>query len=164
MQRLTYEEFNTLLTQVEACLNSRPLLPMTENLEDLNVLTPGHFLIGTPLNALPQRDLSEINSGRLSRYQLVTQMFQSFWTRWSRDYLSQLQQRPKWRQSRDDICCGDLVILKDDNLPPLKWQLGRVVSLHPGTDNQCRVVSVKVQNGIVKRALSRVCVFPKNDF
>lgn len=50
---LTYEELYTLLVQIEACLNSRPLCPMSNDGTDLQVLTPGHFLIGAPLTSLP---------------------------------------------------------------------------------------------------------------
>ena len=51
--KLTYEELATTLAQIEACLNSRPLVPLPEPSEALEVLTPGHFLIGKPLTALP---------------------------------------------------------------------------------------------------------------
>lgn len=158
--RLTYEQFSTILTQVEACLNSRPLTPLTENPDDLNFLTPGHFLVGTALNALPQEDVRDSSTGRLNKFQLLTQMLQSFWSHWSREYLTRLQQRTKWRRITEPIKCGDLVVLKEDNQPPLKWQMGRVVALHPGLDNQCRVVSLRTSKGVVKRALSRVCVIP----
>ena len=47
--RLTYEEMSTVLTQIEACLNSRPLVPLTCNEDGLEALTPGHFLIGIDL-------------------------------------------------------------------------------------------------------------------
>ncbi|XP_053968926.1 uncharacterized protein LOC128870340 [Anastrepha ludens] len=46
---LSYEEFNTLLTEIEACVNSRPLCDNSEAAGDLEVLTPGHFIVGEPL-------------------------------------------------------------------------------------------------------------------
>ncbi|KMQ86716.1 hypothetical protein RF55_14240 [Lasius niger] len=64
---LTYEEMVTLLTQIEACLNSRPLSALTDDPEDLSALTPGHLLIGAPLTALPELSLREVPAARLSR-------------------------------------------------------------------------------------------------
>ena len=55
--RLTFEQLATILAQVEACLNSRPLTPLPQPEDGIEVLTPGHFLIGRPLEALP--DISE---------------------------------------------------------------------------------------------------------
>lgn len=42
----TFEEISTLLTQIESCLNSRPLRALTDDPDDLDALTPGHLLIG----------------------------------------------------------------------------------------------------------------------
>ncbi|KOC66783.1 hypothetical protein WH47_01226 [Habropoda laboriosa] len=88
-------------------------------------------------------------------------MLQHFWQRWQAEYLHQLQQRNKWRKnSHATFGPGTLVLIKDDNLPPLKWRLGRIVELHPGTDNITRVVSIKSAEGLVKRPLTKICVLP----
>ncbi|GFX94050.1 integrase catalytic domain-containing protein [Trichonephila clavipes] len=51
---LNFEELVTLVTQIEACLNSRPLTPMSNDPQDLQPLTPGHFLIGAPMASFPE--------------------------------------------------------------------------------------------------------------
>ncbi|XP_076660689.1 uncharacterized protein LOC143364062 [Halictus rubicundus] len=124
-QRLTFEEFYTLLTQIESCLNSRPLSPLSSDPTDLNPLTPGHFLIGTALTTLPSQDIRDIKVTRLNRYQLVQQMVQHFWQRWQKECIHQLQQRHKWQHPTTlKIAVDSLVIIKEDNLPPLQWSMG----------------------------------------
>ncbi|KAH0807440.1 hypothetical protein GEV33_015351 [Tenebrio molitor] len=158
---ITYEEFYTLLTRVEACLNSRPIIPLSQDPNDLEALTPGHFLIGAPLTAASEIDITSIRSNRLSRWQRIQQIQQHFWKRWQREYLSQLQKRPKGQQvAQPNVSVGMLVVLVGDNLPPLQWRLGRVVEVHPGADNIVRVVSIKTISGVDKRAIKKVCVLP----
>jgi len=158
---LTYEEFYTLVTQIEAVLNSRPLVPLTDDPNDFDPLTPGHFLIGRPLNAVPEIDLKEVPANRLGRYAHIQKMTQHFWTRWSTDYLHTLHQRFKWKFKPEvDKLLGSLVLLKEDGLPPQCWSLGRVVELHPGRDNIVRVVSVMTKGGILKRGIVKVCPLP----
>lgn len=75
---LSFEELLTVLLQIESCLNSRPLTPITNDPTDLQALTPGHFIIGKALNAIPEHDLTEVPLNRLTRYQLITQIKQNF--------------------------------------------------------------------------------------
>lgn len=157
----TFEILHTIVSQIEACLNSRPLTPLSSDPRDLQALTPGHFLIGAPLTAIPEPDLQETNISRLNQYQQATQVLQQFWSRWSVEYISTLQQRTKWKiESCNLLKPGTLVILKEDNLPPLKWKLGRVQKLFPGADGLIRVVSVKTQHGEVRRTIQKLCVLP----
>ena len=160
---LTFEDFYTVITQIEAVLNSRPLLPLSSDPSDLESLTPGHFLIGDALLAVPQDDVTEIPTNRLSSYKKLQQMVQRFWRSWSNDYLNTLQQRSKWRQNVNNIKIGTLVLLKEDNVPPMNWQLARVIGVHPGQDNLVRVVSVRTNNGVVRRAINKVCPLPESD-
>lgn len=117
-QKMTFDELYTL--QIESCLNSRPITSLSSNPDDLNPLTPGYFLIGDALTAIPENDLREIKINRLGRYQLIQQMFQHFWQRWNKKYLQQLQQRNKWYKSIGAIRENDLVIIREENLPPLQ--------------------------------------------
>jgi len=82
---LTFEEFSTLLTQVEACLNSRPLIALSSEPNDPSYLSPGHFLIGAPLTSLPEPDFTSTTINSLSRWQRVQRFNQQLWKRWSAD-------------------------------------------------------------------------------
>ncbi|XP_061719305.1 uncharacterized protein LOC133526629 [Cydia pomonella] len=84
---LTFEEIYCALCQIEAILNSRPLTPLTSDPSDLLPLTPGHFLIGRPLTALPTPCLTEIPPLRLTRYQRIEQLRQHYWVRWYKECL-----------------------------------------------------------------------------
>jgi len=158
---LTYEELYTLLVQIEACLNSRPLCPLSDDGTDLAALTPAHFLIGVPLTSLPEIDVSDQPVNRLTRHQLLTQMRQHFWQRWSNEYVTQLQQRHKWTEkSKADIKIGTMVLLRDETVSPMHWRLGRIVALHPGKDGLVRIVDIKTSKGILKRSLPKLCILP----
>lgn len=50
--KLTFEEMSTVLAQIEASLNSRPLYDINDD-NGIDALTPGHFLIGKPLSSIP---------------------------------------------------------------------------------------------------------------
>lgn len=71
---LTFEELQTVFYKIEAVMNSRPLSPLTTDPSDLEALTPAHFLIAAPLTALPEEDLFDLKTNRLSRYQLLTRV------------------------------------------------------------------------------------------
>ncbi|GBM57681.1 hypothetical protein AVEN_222534-1 [Araneus ventricosus] len=82
-QILTYEEFLTLIIQIEACLNLRPLSPISVDPSELAVLTPGHFIIGTALTTIPKENLLDEKISSLKFWKLTQKLFQSFWKRWS---------------------------------------------------------------------------------
>ncbi|GFT75610.1 integrase catalytic domain-containing protein [Trichonephila clavipes] len=48
--KITFEEFETMIIQIEGILNSRQLVPLSDNINEYEVLTPGHFIIGRPYN------------------------------------------------------------------------------------------------------------------
>ncbi|XP_021963617.1 uncharacterized protein LOC110859062 [Folsomia candida] len=153
---ITLEEFGTLLCCVEEILNSRPLCALSTSLDDLDALTPAHFLIGGPINSVPEPNLQEIKINRLSRWQRVQQISQHFWKRWQNEYLSTLQQRFKWTQKRANFKKDDLVLVHDEQLPPAKWKLGRIIDVHPGADSLVRVVTIRTKSGDYKRPIAKL--------
>ena len=153
---MTFEELTTFSTQVESCLNSRPLTPLSTDPNDLEALTPGHFLIFEPLTTIPDHCLIDLKVNRLSRWQKIQQLCQLFWKRWSIEYLNQLQQRKKWTKIQPNLQKDDFVIIKEDNLPCTQWLLGRIVSVVSGADNKVRVVSILTKNGLKERSISKL--------
>ena len=162
-QILNVEEFNTVLTRVEAILNSRPLTAISSSPDDYEVLTPGHFLVGGPLLACPEIDIHDIPMNRLDRWKLTRQIVQAFWKRWCREYLHTQLHRPKWTKPMQAIDVGDLVYWYSPQHPPTHWPLGRVCELLPGGDGQTRVARITSRNGVVMRPLNRLIPLPKDD-
>lgn len=68
---LRYEELNTLLCRIEACVNSRPIAPISDSLDDYSAFTPGHFLIGANLSAIPEPSVLTVEETQLSRWQII---------------------------------------------------------------------------------------------
>ncbi|XP_066258820.1 uncharacterized protein [Euwallacea similis] len=157
---LTFEQLITLLAQIEAILNSRPLSPMSQDPNDLTPLSPAHFLIGRSTTELPDPDLQHVPANRLSVFQRIQLIKQHFWKRWSKEYISELQQRVKWKTQQQDVQEGVLVLVKEDNFPPSKWRMGRIVAVHPGRDGVNRVATIRTSSGLVKRSFSKICPLP----
>ncbi|XP_053698661.1 uncharacterized protein LOC128745608 [Sabethes cyaneus] len=157
---LYLDNFLTLITQIEACLNSRPLTQLTADPNDLEVLTPGHFLVHRALIAVPEPSLEGTPMNRLDRWQQTHEYVRRIWKQWQTDYLSGLQPRTRWTQQRDNVNLDTMVLLKDENLPPLKWRLGRVTQVFRGDDNNIRVVTVRTKEGEFRRAITKICVLP----
>ncbi|GFT81436.1 integrase catalytic domain-containing protein [Trichonephila clavipes] len=158
--KFSYEELLTLITQIEAILNSRPLTPLSSDVDDLEVLTPGHFLIGRPITAIVEPSLFQCESNRLNVWQRITKSVQTIWKRWSLSYLNSLQQRKKWIVNKENLKLGDMVFNREENLPPCKWLLGRVVKIYMGKDKKVRVVDIKTGKGIYKRSINRLSILP----
>lgn len=158
---LTYEEMSTVLAQVEACLNSRPMTLLSDDPDDPLPLTPGHFLVGEPLLNIADDGHTNCNIQGLDRWRLTQKIVNDFWNRWYKEYLVNLNQRYKWNTKCIEPEINDIVILKEDNIPPTKWILGRIIEKHTGPDNITRVVSVKCKSGVLKRPMSKLCIITK---
>ena len=81
-QNLLIEHFSTVITQNESMLNSRPLTALSTDPNDLSALTPGHFLIGSPINLLPDLNSKKTRIGNLKDFQQMQTTINQFWKEW----------------------------------------------------------------------------------
>nr|CAI5828095.1 unnamed protein product [Callosobruchus analis] len=157
---VTYEEFFTLVVQIEGILNSRPLVAMSSDPNDLTSITPSHFLIGRPMTALPDVNLTITPMYRLTRLRHVQKLYQQFWQQFSKHYLSQLHQQYKWKDGPVKATVNSLVLLKHDHMAPVKWPIGRIIKLYYGTDGVPRTADVKTSKGVITRSIRHLCPLP----
>lgn len=141
-------------------MNSRPLLPITEDPNDLAALTPAHFLIGSSLLALPDPDLRHVPNSQLDQYWKLQAHIQRFWNHWQHEYLQELQKDTRCYTLNEEILPGKLVIVVDEQQPTTRWPLARIVEVHQGNDNITRVVSLRTAKGIIKRPIVKICLLP----
>lgn len=159
---LTFEELSTLATEIKAILNSRPLIPLSEEITDLNYLSPGHFITQRPLAIDPlTTEMTPVD--HLSRWKRTQARTKQLWEKWSQYYLLSLQRQQKWHSASQNLKIVLLVLIKETNLPPAQWRVGRIVKLYPGRDNRVRVVDVRTGAGLYKRAIHNVCPFPNEE-
>lgn len=160
-RQFTFEALNTLLIEVEAVLNSRPLYAMSDDPGDLTVLTPAHFLIGEPIVRPLGRDVSEVPDNRLKLWAQMQKMSEVFWKSWQHDYLNTLQQRYKWADRKANLNVGDMVIIVQENISPAYWHMGRILSVSVGRDGLVRSALVRTHNGEFERPIQKLCLIPR---
>ena len=84
-------------------------------------------------------------------------MANQFGQRWTEEYLQTLQVRQKWQDVRKNLTVDDMVLLYDEHLPRLKWQLGRVTQVFPDANGKVRQVEVKTGSSSFRRPVTKLC-------
>ena len=170
--KLRHDELLTLLVEVEAIVNSRPLTFVSPNdLED--PLTPSHLLTGCRLLSLPDnRDYEQetdktftTNSETLNkRMVLMNRLLQLFWKRWRLEYLLELRTaHVPWgpaSSGHKTIAEGDVVIVHDEQEKRGFWKIGLVLELLPGRDGEVWGAVIGVYSGgkckLLRRPVQRL--------
>ena len=127
---LSFEEMTTILTEVEATLNSRPLTFVNNDLDEPQPLTPAHFLVGKRLTSLPPKQLLAANGNPTLNREEMTRRWRyrqrlmiRFWSSWRKDYLLDLKSAHcSDTQQPTLLKVGDIVLLGDDNMPRQTWE------------------------------------------
>ncbi|XP_038593130.1 uncharacterized protein LOC119917089 [Micropterus salmoides] len=148
--KLTHEVLVTLMAEVSAIVNARPLIPVSTDPEAPLILTPSMML--TQKTGASLSPASDFSKGDLlkNQWKRVQALAETFWARWRREYLSTLQSRQK-----PNLKEGDIVLMKDSQAKRNQWPMGMIVKATPSKDGLVRKVEVKVTRNQAVKIFSR---------
>ena len=142
--KLTVDELNTVLVEVEGTLNARPLTDEYEEFEE--VLTPSCPIYGGAISFIPEREevKEEVSCGH--RFKYITVKLEHFWKRWRDEYLTGLREYHKCRSGNKESSLkkGDMVTVFGEGEKRGKWKLAVVKELIVGKDQRVRGARVRV--------------------
>ena len=156
---LSRVELETVLHEVEGCINSRPLTYQSSSLDGDSPLTPSHFLLGRTVLSKPVVDgdghFSVSRDGLFSHLSYRDEQLEKFWYLWVNSYLRSL---PPFRGSSvdDKVQVGSLVLIKDLQCPRLQWPLGVIQKVFTGKDGHVRSVEVRTARGVLVRSIQHI--------
>lgn len=140
---LTYEMLATFLAEVSAIMNSRPLAPISSDPNSPALLTPATLLTQKVGVLSPPPGDFEKDFCR-QKWKQVQQLASTFWERWRREYLVNLQSRRKWHTNQPNIREGDIVLMKEAQVKRNDWPMALVTKVFPGEDEKVRKIEIKV--------------------
>ena len=162
---LNEESFRTLMCEVEAIINSRPLTTVSGEPDDLEPLTPNHILTTKSTVVLPPPGNFQKNDVYMRRrWQRVQYLANLFWSRWKKEYLVVMQERSKWQHPQRNLVQGDIVMLRDENAPRNVWPLALVDQVQPDSQGLVRSVVVRTRGATLRRPINKlILILPKEE-
>ena len=157
IQESIQESLITILCEIECILNSRPLLPCSNNPNYFEALTPNNFLIKRIDNHSPGIFDTSPHEYR-SKWKSVQRAVNLFWECFIREYVSLLQWHQKWLTNHWNFPKNNLVLIKDDHLPRSHWPLCIVTKVFQDKDSIIRSVEVKLPNNKVIQPSAKLCL------
>ena len=167
-QKLTHELLVTLMSEVTAIVNSRPITAIPTDTDEPLPLTPSMLLTQKtrPLGPLPGKFVSQDVYAR-RRWRKVQYLADQFWTRWRREYIQNLQLKTKWNREHRNLAVGDIVMMKDEQAHRNNWPLGRVVHASRSEDGRVRKATVLIcrdgQRKTYERPISTLVLLVPSD-
>ena len=117
------EAISTYLTEVEAVLNNCPLTSISDDVTDLELLTPNHFLTGKGNPNFRFNISNEADIDLRKQWKSVQAATSMFWKQWVQEYLPLLTQQQKWRRQIRNFERGDLVLISSKYIPRSNWSV-----------------------------------------
>ncbi|XP_057709746.1 uncharacterized protein LOC130927761 [Corythoichthys intestinalis] len=157
-KQLDGPSLRTFLYEVMAIVNSRPLT--TDHLCDPSgpePLTPNHILtMKSTIIAPPPGKFVREDLYLRKRWRRVQLLANTFWTRWRKEYVLNLQRRQKWTKERRNAQVNDIVLLQDDLSARNQWKLAKIVEVYPGQDGRVRKVKLLMSDSTLDSSGKRI--------
>ena len=163
-------QLQTVVAEVSAIVNSRPLVECDFDATEI-ALSPAHFLGNAGCGSLPavpndsDPDPFSVQTDRpslIETWSIGQSNLNEFWNSWHKEYLATLRDRKLKNlnyhsSSAIAISKGTVVLLREPQLPRIRWKMGRVVELQTSLDGNVRSESVRIANKrIVVRPLKLI--------
>lgn len=156
------EQLRTLMCEVEAIINGRPLTLSSDDPHDLGVITPNDLLL-MKQNGPPPGKFNPKDVYARRRWRQVQYIVDVFWRRWVREYLPALQCRQRWLQPQRNLREDDIVLIADNTSPRGSWQMGRVLEVFPDQKGLVRRVKLKTATSTLTRPITKLCLLLEQD-
>ena len=155
--RLDDESLHTLMCEVESIINSRPITATSSDSKDPYPLSPSQILtMKTSIVLPPAGKFQRHDVYMRRRWRRVQYLCNLFWSRWKREYLPTLQQRPKWNQQKRNMKVNDVVLIKDENESRNDWSMGVIVQVEPDSKGIVRSAVVRTETSELRRPVHKL--------
>ena len=162
---LDEESFRTLICEVEAINNSRPLKTVAGEPNHLEPLSPNHILTTKSTVILPPPGKFKNSDMYMRRrWRRVQYLANLFWSRWKKEYLAVMQERHKWQHPQRSLVEGDVVIIREENARRNAWSLALVVRVEPDSQGLVRSAVVRTRETTLRIPVNKlVLILPKEE-
>ena len=161
----TLESLQTIVVEVEAVLNNRPLTYVSSDVTDADPITPSHLLHGRPIVSFPHRDVQEDElddptygeTGDIqTRAKIQSLLLHHFWNRWSKEYLTALREFHRVSGTNTQtVRVGDVVLIHDDT-SRVHWRLAVIERLNKGADGLTHSADIRTSTGKTNRPIAKL--------
>ena len=162
-QTLTDESLQTLFCECESIINNRPITCVPEEPGDLEALTPNHLLLLKVKPVLSPTVAEETGPYVRKRWKQIKYMTDLFWKRWSKEYITQLQERQKWVRPKPNVKVGNIVLIANESVPRNQWLMARVIETLPDHNGYVRQVKLQTKTNILLRPVHKLILLLEAD-
>ena len=160
---ITLTTLQTMVVEIEAVLNDRPLTYVSDDSQDPAPLTPSHLLYGRHITRVPYEHVTDIQDGDYGdrsdmnkRARVFAHLLEHFRSRWRQEYLTSLREFHKASgNNMQRIKVGDVVLIHDDG-PRVQWKLAVIEKLSEGGDGLIRAADVRTSSGKTNRPITKL--------